>query len=425
MTTTEPERERGVADQRLPRSTWRWIRLAAILASVWLAYQELRIVQSWALALLGVLLYVAFGGVLALVAFPAVAGLRARGVPSPLAIGIVVAGGLAAIAALAYWVGLNLLSELHGFALRVPGWVSGLEHLYRRTLEPALRASGLNPDPSAALAQIAGPDALAGSLPQLVLTAVSSSVQVAADALIVLVVSVWLLADGPRLRDALADWLPARERAVFSFAVDAVVVVFGGYVRAQLLMALLIGVLAGVGCALLGVPFPLVIGVVAAVFELIPIVGPFAGGAVALLLAATVSWWLVLWTLLLFLGIHAVEGYVLAPRIQARFVRIPPLIAFLALLAGIEVGGFIGALFAVPVASLLAVLTRALIAAHRRLRPERWRESDADQLLAEERRRLDEFSLLGRTGRPPPWEAVARRLGSLSRGGGPKPWRRA
>src|SRR5207302_638933 len=81
----------------------------------------------------------------------------------------------------------------------------------------------------------------------------------------------------------------------------------------------------------------------AGIFELVPLVGPFLGGAVAILLAFTISPVLALGALILFLGIHVVEGYVLAPRIQARFVRLHPLIALLALIAGIEVAGFLRA----------------------------------------------------------------------------------
>ena len=160
---------------------------------------------------------------------------------------------------------------------------------------------------------------------------------------------------------------------------------------------ILIGVLAGVGCAIIGVPFPIVVALAAGIFELVPLVGPFLGGAVAILLAFTISPVLALGALILFLGIHVVEGYVLAPRIQARFVRLHPLIALLALFAGIEVAGFLGALFAVPLASLAAVFVRSIIGDVRAHHPDLYAARQPDMYLERRRSRLlGEFRLFHR-----------------------------
>jgi len=113
-----------------------------------------------------------------------------------------------------------------------------------------------------------------------------------------------------------------------------------------------------------------VVAVAAGVFELIPLVGPFVGFGVAALLALTVNPLMVVEVAALFLAIHVIEGYLVAPRLQGRFVRIHPLVAFLALFAGVEVGGFLGALVAVPMASLLALLLRSAIGDVRALHPE-------------------------------------------------------
>jgi predicted PurR-regulated permease PerM len=204
----------------------------------------------------------------------------------------------------------------------------------------------------------------------ILLHGLTSTVTVLVDIFVGLVISFWLIKDGHKLRKQLEDLLPGRLRSDVSFGLDAFSVVVGGYVRAQLLMALLIALLAGIGTWLLGVPFPLVIAVATFIFELIPLVGPFAGGAVALLLALTKSPVLALFTLILFLGIHIIEGYLLAPRIQAKFVRLHPLVALLALFGGIEAAGFLGALLAVPVASLLAVFLRAGVLDWRHNRPD-------------------------------------------------------
>ena len=175
-----------------------------------------------------------------------------------------------------------------------------------------------------------------------------------------------------------------------SFGFEAVAAVVGGYVRAQLLIAIAIGAMAGLGCYLLGVPFPILVGLAAGIFELVPIVGPFAGGAVGVALALTRSPLLAAATVVLFLGIHVLEGYILAPRLQAQFTRIPTLFAFLAVFAGIEVGGFLGALFAVPATSLVFLFVRAALGDWRATRPDLFEQRDPS-LNPRHRRILAEF----------------------------------
>jgi hypothetical protein len=145
--------------------------------------------------------------------------------------------------------------------------------------------------------------------------------------------------------------------------------------------------------------------VAAGVFELVPLLGPFLGGAVGVALALTKDPVLALWTLLLFVGIHVIEGYILAPRIQARFIQLHPLVAFLALLAGIEVDGLLGALFAVPATSLAAVFLRATIGDWRANRPDIFQPDQRDAFLERRRRTiLREFRVM----RHPPGEMLRR-----------------
>lgn len=377
----------GQSETSLVHSAWWWIRAAAMLATVWLAYQLLLIAHAWLLAILSVVLYVAFGAVLALVAGPAVSALTHRRVPRPVAIALVVGGGLLVMGVVIYWVGLNLVQEVTQLSHRLPTWMRELQQAYRDDIQPLAASLGINLN----LQSLPTGGDLAGRLPALVIGGVTSALTLTVDVLIVLVSCIWLLASASDLRRGVLAYLPGRAHAAVAFGLDTIVVVFGGYVRAQLLIALMIGAMAGIGCALIGVPFPILIAVFAGLFELVPIVGPFAGGAVALLLAATSGWTLVLWTLLLFVAIHAAEGYVLAPRVQARFVRIHPYLAFLALFAGIEVGGFVGALFAVPVASMLAVFVKSAVDEYQ-LRHGGVSWQPDEELLARRRKQLEQFT---------------------------------
>jgi predicted PurR-regulated permease PerM len=259
------------------------------------------------------------------------------------------------------------VGEARGLAAQIPHLLTRanteIKHLRTQLSNHGIQVGGGGIVPTNLTSYIPGATAI-------LLHGLSSTVTVLVDVFVGLVISFWLLKDGRVLRRQFQDLLPSRLRSEVSFGLDAFSVVVGGYVRAQLLMALLVAILAGAGTAILGVPFPLVIAVATFIFELIPLVGPFAGGAVALLLALTKSPVLALFTLILFLAIHIIEGYLLAPRIQAKFVRLHPLVALLALFGGIEAAGFLGALFAVPVASLLAVFLRAGVLDWRHNRPD-------------------------------------------------------
>lgn len=176
------------------------------------------------------------------------------------------------------------------------------------------------------------------------------------DIVLVTVISFYLLLDGQAIRDQALRLIPGAHRQKVVFAQDSVARVVGGYLRGQFIMALTIGVLAGVGTYVLGVPYALVLGVLAAIFELVPMFGPILASLPAVLVALFQPMPLVLWVIAYFLVIQQIENHILLPRITGHAVGLHPLGALFALLAGLEVGGPLAALFAVPVAGLLHVL---------------------------------------------------------------------
>jgi predicted PurR-regulated permease PerM len=210
-----------------------------------------------------------------------------------------------------------------------------------------------------------GLESALGAAVKWVRTAIESLVYV----IIVLVIAFWIAKDGRTMRESMVQNLPVRLRDRAIFVLDAAGLVMGGYLRAQLVLALIIGSLAATGTWLLGVHFPLVIGLAAFVFELVPMVGPLAGGAVGVTIALFQAPRLALLTAAWFIVIHILEGYILAPRVTGKFVRLHPLVAFVALLTGLQVGGFLGALFAVPIASLGNVILTAIYRDYRAREP--------------------------------------------------------
>jgi hypothetical protein len=109
----------------------------------------------------------------------------------------------------------------------------------------------------------------------------------------------------------------------------------------------------------LGVPYAIVLGVLAFFMEFVPILGVLISGGVCVLIALTQGWLLAVVVLAYFVVVHVIEGDVVGPRIMGRAVGIHPMTAIIALLAGTELFGIWGALFGAPLAGLLQALATA------------------------------------------------------------------
>jgi predicted PurR-regulated permease PerM len=131
------------------------------------------------------------------------------------------------------------------------------------------------------------------------------------------------------------------------------------YIRAQLTACLLVGIMCTIGFWALGLPSPLVLGLIASVFEFIPLVGPLTIAILAALLGLLHSGIWVAFLVLLFLGVlRVVQDYVIYPRIIGTGIHLHPLAVIFAILAGAEIAGIAGIFLAIPVIAVLTVTYR-------------------------------------------------------------------
>jgi len=124
--------------------------------------------------------------------------------------------------------------------------------------------------------------------------------------------------------------------------------VLGRYIRAQLLLGLIVGYLCFIGLLILRIEFALVLAILAGFTELIPILGPWIGGAAAVIITLAVVPEKALWVALLFLLVQILENSLLVPRIQGGYLRIHPAVAIILLVLGAYIAGFWGIILAVP-----------------------------------------------------------------------------
>lgn len=175
-----------------------------------------------------------------------------------------------------------------------------------------------------------------------------------------LVVVFFWLTEHARLQRFSLAFLPAGRRAGARDAWNEIENRLGFWVRGQLILMGSIGLATLVVNTVLGVPSALLLGLIAALTEAVPIVGPVFGAIPAVLVASTVSPELALTVAAAYLVIQVIEGNVLVPIVMRNTIGISPFLVIVSLLVGGAVGGIIGALFAVPVAAALVVVLERL-----------------------------------------------------------------
>lgn len=180
------------------------------------------------------------------------------------------------------------------------------------------------------------------------------------DTILVIFITIYLLLDAPRISTAVERLVPHQSRPAFTAVEQTVVKVVGGYVRGQLLLSVVIGIAFGIGSALIGLPDAILIAFIAALGELIPLLGPVIGAVLPLTFALLDHPVIrVSEVLILLLGIHLLESDVLGPRIMRDNVGLHPVLSVTALLIGASWLGIWGALFAVPTAGIIVAALRS------------------------------------------------------------------
>jgi predicted PurR-regulated permease PerM len=176
-----------------------------------------------------------------------------------------------------------------------------------------------------------------------------------------LILAVYFAADGERMQGYLIEFMPSSQQLRAARVMDVSGRRLGAWVRGQLAVSTMIGVIFGVGLGVIGVPYAALLGVVAFVGEFVPLVGPFISSVPAILVAfLTGGPTLGLITVVFCIVVEQLECDLIVPRIMGSATAIHPVAVLLAILAGAQLGGATGALLAVPVAGFVAVLVDEL-----------------------------------------------------------------
>jgi predicted PurR-regulated permease PerM len=271
---------------------------------------------------------------------------------------------LAALGGLCYALVFSLIQQVNYFSNHLPGYVQDLPKTYSDfqlwLIKQGVPQSAINK----ALATISDrANALAISLADNLVSIVLIVTDVIVNVLLVTVLSFYLTVDGQRIRNSLMNLASESFAPHLRLFEDALSKVVGNYIRGQLTLAAIIGVLAGGGTFFLGLnQFALIIGMLAFLFETIPMVGPTLASIPAILISLLLpdpfprSYWIAVY----FIIIQLIEGNVLGPRIVGHAVGLHPVASILALVIGAQFFGPFGALLATPVVAASWVVIASL-----------------------------------------------------------------
>jgi predicted PurR-regulated permease PerM len=309
---------------------------AILLAVLWAAREALLLIYVSALIAMG------FSPIVRVLERP-------RGVPRWLAILVIYAGIVGVLVLIGLMIIPPLVAQAASLWARMPAEFNAFQTflinhklmVHPVTLEEAVQSA---------------PSGTGGNAVGTVLVAISSLIGGVFGLITILILSFYLLIEAQPMFESLMRFVPAGRRADVTTAAREAVIKVSAWLRAQFVLAGVMGVFVAIGLYFLGVPYFYVIALVAAIGETIPIVGPVIGGIAAVGVALTVSLQLALMVGVYFLVLHQLEANVLVPKIMERRVGVSPVVVMMALLVGGALWGLVGAVLAIPTAAIISVI---------------------------------------------------------------------
>ncbi|HZZ66399.1 MAG TPA: AI-2E family transporter [Candidatus Baltobacteraceae bacterium] len=176
------------------------------------------------------------------------------------------------------------------------------------------------------------------------------------------VLAAYLLSDSETVKRFFMGFVPSRNRESTLQLLAELERVIGGFIRGQLLVGASVGLLIALGLTFIGEPYAILIGVMAALLDFIPYIGPVIAFIPALTIAAVAGGYaLVLKAAIVFILANQAEGHIIAPNIVSRTIKLSPSAVLIAILVGGELYGILGMFIAVPVAGIIRVLLLHII----------------------------------------------------------------
>lgn len=191
-----------------------------------------------------------------------------------------------------------------------------------------------------------------------------SVLSIVAGIIIIIAISFYGLIAERELKKNLKRYLSKNQREGFWQTGKQIYQMLGAWLRARIVLGVIVGILVGVGLKLLGLPFALFLGVLAGLLDIIPVLGPIFAAIPALLIGFALSPLTGILVLIWLLVVYFLEGYLLLPKMMGRALGLNPVWVLIALVLGVKLGGIIGVIIAIPVAAIVMILIGETIGSH-------------------------------------------------------------
>jgi predicted PurR-regulated permease PerM len=172
------------------------------------------------------------------------------------------------------------------------------------------------------------------------------------------IIAFYLLVDLPHIRTVFRSLVPERARGDAMVLARRLSTAIGGYFRGQLAVAIVVGIMASIGMLLIDLPFWLIVGMIAGLFNMIPLIGPWIGAIPGIAIAFTTGGGMgkAVAVAVVMAIVQQIDNHFISPMVMQRAVKLHPAVVMLALLAGGTLAGFFGLLLAVPAAATLKIV---------------------------------------------------------------------
>lgn len=289
--------------------------------------------------------------------------IQERHVPRAAAIAIVYIVGIAAIVLLGLIIAPVVQDQFDTFQEGFPETVNELRDDWRSSDNGLLNGPGVGAlDGIAEFFDEPGQSVeVSGQTAETAIPILTSVAGALVSLVTALVVTFYYLLEKKLIRRLVIEQLPLRNRSRVDQLWTSVEQKTGGWLRGQLMLCLIIGVIATTSYGLIGLSFWPLLGLWAGITEIIPIVGPWIGGVPAVIVALTEGPQTALIVALIIVGMQSLENWFLVPRVMRGAVGLTPMTVFVAILAGTELMGVIGAILAIPIAAGVQVVLTDLM----------------------------------------------------------------
>ncbi|MDD3593909.1 MAG: AI-2E family transporter [Candidatus Gastranaerophilales bacterium] len=169
----------------------------------------------------------------------------------------------------------------------------------------------------------------------------------------------FILIDKDEIKQGILSFFPKNKREQISKIAENITTRLGGYVRGQLMIMFLVGLITGVIMHLMGIPFALLLGIIAGILEIVPIIGPILSAVPAVILAFMINPWLALGVIIAYLVIQRVENLI-TPFVYGKFLDMPPIVIISAILIASVTLGVFGVILSPAIAAALYVVIQEL-----------------------------------------------------------------